>query len=83
MIFWARREDVALEILASSAKTEQRTSGVHGSIDKKCQTLCGFLTAYSHRPLPRKVMVVCYLAESKGVVGCHYMRHLAFKVRDL
>lgn len=32
--------------------------------------------------LPRKVMVRSYFAESKGVVGCHYKPHLAFKVRD-
>ena len=33
--------------------------------------------------LPRKVMVVGYFAESKGVVGWQYRCHLVFKVRDL
>ncbi len=44
---------------------------------------CGFLTYRVDRALSQKVMVVGYLAETKGLVGCHYMRHLAFKVRDL
>jgi hypothetical protein len=33
--------------------------------------------------VPRKVMVVSYFAETKGVVGCHYGSRLVFKVRDL
>jgi len=28
-------------------------------------------------------MDVSYFGETKGVVGCHYSRCLAFKVRDL
>jgi hypothetical protein len=35
------------------------------------------------KTLPRKVMVVRYFAETKGVVGCQYGCRLAFKMRDL
>jgi hypothetical protein len=33
--------------------------------------------------LPRKVMIVCYFTETKGLVGCEYRCRVAFKVRDL
>jgi hypothetical protein len=33
--------------------------------------------------VPRKVMIVRYFAETKGVVGCHYGCGLAFEVREL
>ena len=32
---------------------------------------------------PRKVMVLGYFAETKGLVGCDYRGGLVFKVRDL
>jgi hypothetical protein len=37
--------------------------------DKKCHFTLRIL-AESSKSLPRKVMVVGYLAETKGVVGC-------------
>jgi hypothetical protein len=37
----------------------------------------------SARELPRKVMVLGYFAETKGLVGCDYRGGLAFKVREL
>jgi hypothetical protein len=39
--------------------------------DKKCQSVYGFL-AGCRGGVPRKVMVVSYFAETKGVVGLHY-----------
>ena len=50
--------------------------------DKKCHSIYIFLAFWPCRGMPRKVMNVSYFAESKGVVGCHYSRCLALKVRD-
>jgi hypothetical protein len=55
--------------------------------DKKCRwsySLVLQVVAFSAPAgLPRKVMVVGYFAESKGVVGCEYRRRRESKVRGL
>ncbi len=78
MTFGAQREDTPVEI----RRGEPEASRVKGNfqLTKNVSRLQVPATLAS-KGLPRKVMVVGYFAESKGLVGWHYRSQLDFKVR--
>jgi hypothetical protein len=72
MTFRDEREVMAVEIVVE-------TNAVRQNLSFRLQ----ISVRSSDSGLPRKVMIVCYFTETKGLVGCHYRSRLAFKVRDL
>jgi hypothetical protein len=54
------------------------------SADRQKMSFCVRVSgSMASKAVPRKVMDVGYFAETKGVVGYHYKRHLVFKMRHL
>jgi len=77
MIFQAEREAPPVRIRAQSRYVSRELAQSQSILTKTVIVPAIFWRSC----LPRKVMVLSYFAESKGLVGCSYHRHLAFKVR--
>lgn len=79
----AGREGAAVEISYFEVKPYLQTREKPRS-DRQKMSFCVQVSGCVRlQGMPRKVMVVGYFAEIKGVVGCHYRSVLVFKVRDL
>jgi hypothetical protein len=72
-----------VEIRCSRAKTVATQSEGEGAHRQKMSFYVRVSGWMASKGLPRKVMDVGYFAETKGVVGYHYKRRLASKMRHL